>query len=179
MADLICSTEELPSYVPLECGGDNAGIVAVGFLDDSVDFDGSPNEIESEAAWEALLAASPQLVQIIKDTRGEYPKPAVVETEGFGRVSTIATGRDHEVTFEVPGIKENVNFFKIANRRRDLKFVFVTNGGLLHYVNTKVRVDAAPVIDRDINGWEVWSVSVKWSNYDFPDVYDEPGDIFK
>lgn len=179
MADLICSTEELPDFVAKDCGGDNAGIVAVAFLDNSVEFDGSPNEIEAEAAWTALLAASPKLVQVIKETRGEYAKPAITETEGFGRVSTVVTGRDHELTFEVLGIKENVNFFNIANSRRDLKFAFVTNGGLLHYVNNVVAVDAGMVVDRDIKAWEYFSVTVRWSSFLLPEVFDEPGDIFK
>lgn len=179
MAEIICSTEALPDFVALECGGDNAGVVAVAFIDDSVDFDGSPNEIEAESAWTALLAASPQLVQVIKNTRGEYAKPSITETEGFGRVSTVVTGRDHELTFEVLGIKNNVNFFNTANARRDLKFAFVTNGGLLHYVNKTVSIDAGMVVDRDIKAWEYFSVSVRWSSFTLPQVYDEPGDIFK
>lgn len=177
MADLICSTEALPDFVAKDCGGDEAGIVAVAFIDNSVAL--TPSTIVLEETWETLLAATPQLVQIIKETRGEYGKPSVTESEGFGRVSTVVTGRDHELTFEVLGIEDNVDFFDQANARKDLRIAFVTNGGLLHYVDKPISVDAGMVIDRDIKAWEYFSVTVKWNSFLLPKVYPEPGEIFK
>lgn len=178
MAEIICSSEELPPHVAMECGGEAGGIIGVAFLDNSVNFDGSPSEIESKAAWDALIAASPQLVQIIKNTRGEQPKAAKTETDGFGRKKTVVTGRTHTVTFEVLGVKENINFFNTANLRKDLKFAYVTNGDLLHYVDNVVSIDAGNVIDRDISSWEYFQVEVTWENILLPTVYDAPEDIF-
>ena len=178
MADLYCTQEELPEFVAIDCGGDEAGIIGVGFLEPEVNFNGSPDQLSQAAFWQSLVDASPKQAYIIKNTRGEYPKAAVTESEGFGRKSTQVTGRDHEVTFEVPGIKDNVVFFNRINRRTDLLFSFVTNGDLVHFVKVPVSIDAGIQIDRDIKAWEFFAVTVKWSDFDLPIVEDAPDGIF-
>ena len=179
MADLICSTDALPDYVAQDCGGDNGGVIAVFFHEPEVSFNGSPNQIEDPAAWTALTSASPQLLQIIKNTRGEMPKGSPVEGDGYGRVSTQVTGRSHSMTFSVLGVKENQLFFKRANRRRNLRFGFITNGNLLHYVGDRgVSIDAGPVVESDINSFERYDVTVTWDAFDFPEIYDAPEGIF-
>lgn len=177
MAEICVPLTELPDYVAQECGGESGGIVAVAFLDSSVEL--SAVQIITDAAWTALTDAVPSLAWLIKETRGEYPKPSVEEGEGFGRIKTITTGRNHEVTIEALGIKDNRNFFDNLNQRSTLKFAFVTHGGLLHYVNQGVSIDAGMQIDRDINSWEFFPVTVRWSNKRLPLVYDEPPTVFK
>lgn len=179
MADLYCSVEDLPDYIAKDCGGDDAGIVAVAFLEPAVNFEGSPTLLSDAAYWQSLIDASPKQAHVIKETRGEYGKAAVTESEGFGRNSTVITGRDHELTFEVLGIKDNINFFNRINRRKDMKFAFVTNGDLIHYVEASVSIDAGIQIDRDIKAWEFFAVTVKWSDYNLPLVEDAPEGIFE
>lgn len=180
MADLCEEIGDMPDYVVKDCGGDQGGIVAVAFIEPAVDFEigTSPEQIEIAATWTALIG-SPKQIHIITETRGEAPKAAVTEGEGFGRNKTVVTGRDHELTFEFLGIKENQELMKKLNRRKDLRFAYVTNGGLLHYVDTAVSIDAGPVIDRDINSWEYYAVTVKWDDFDFPQIFDEPEGIFE
>ncbi len=179
MADLYCTVEDLPDHVVKECGGDYAGIVAVVFIEPEVDFalGTSPESIENAAIWEALI--DDKLAHRILETRGEYGKAAVTEAEGFGRTSSVVTGRDHELTFETLGIKENITLFNRLNRRKDLKFAFVTNGGLLHYIDAPVTIDAGLQLDRDIKAWEFFSVTLKWTDFNLPGIYTEPDGIFE
>jgi hypothetical protein len=177
MADLCADIDDLEDHVVAECGGEASGIVAVAFLEPEVDIDGSPDP-STATFWNALTGSSPKQAHIIKRTRGEKPKSSKVESEGFGRQKTRVTGRDHSATFEVEGIKDNRNLFNKLNKRSDLRFAMVTNGGLVYTTEKPVTIDADIENARDIDGVAFFSVEVTWSDKELVRVFDEPTGIF-
>lgn len=166
---VFCDTNT-PEYVQLDCGVERAGVVAVALIDDAV---GEPSdaELQSETYWNTLLNQSPPLAYRIMKTRGEYARPTVTTEEGFGRESNQNTSADHLVTFEVEGILANRNFWESANRKK-WKFVFVTAGDILHYVNAPVTVDGRENNPRDIKVGANWSVEARWADFSNPRVVD-------
>ena len=178
MADLYCGVE-VPDYVAQDCGSEQGGIVAVAFVDSSVDLDSSPENFEDASTWQALIDSSPRLAHIIKNTRGEYAGGSPVEQEGFGTETTRVTGADHEITFEVEWLKDNVTFWNNLNKRKNYKFAFKTASDQLHFVNKPVTVYAKQNVPRDIKAAAFWQVSVKWQDIDNPKIYDAPEGIFE
>lgn len=177
MADLCADIDDLEDHVVAECGGENSGIVSTFFLEPEVNIDGSPDPSNPEF-WTSLTEASPKQVHIIKRTRGEKPKSSKVESEGFGRQKTRITGRDHTSTFEVEGIKANRNLFNKLNKRNDLRYGMVTNGGLVYITEKPVTIDADIDNARDIDGVAFFSVEITWSDKELVRVFDEPEGIF-
>lgn len=170
--DLFCDVT-IPSYQQKDCGIDFAGIVGVGLIDEDYTF----TDIELPAEWAAAIGASPPDAYVLKKTRGEYSGGQEVEEEGFGLSSVRVTGADHELTFEVEGIKENVGFWNGVNRK-DWKIAFVDAGGQLTYISVPVSVYAKITQPRDIKTAKFWMVTVKWSSYDNPEVFTAPVGIF-
>jgi hypothetical protein len=174
MADLLCGTA-VPDFVAQDCGVEIGGIIGVALILESVEF----TDIENEAEWTAKKEASPQEVWILKDTRGEYPGGSPTEEEGFGKETVRVTGAEHEITVEVPGIKDNVDFFNKVNRSRRFKFAFVTAGDLLFYVQQPVIIYGKQNIPRDTKAGAFWMLTIKWQSLDNPAVYDAPVGIFE
>lgn len=173
MADIYCN-ESLPDFVQRDCGVDRAGIIGVSYIKNSYNFD----DLSDAAEWADIVSASPQLGWIIKQTRGEYAGGNAVEEEGFGKEATRYTGADHELTFEVEGIKENVNFFNKINGKKGYDFAWVTNGGLLMYVKNVVSFAKINNV-RDIKAGLFFQVTVKWQDLYLPTVKDAPVAIFE
>lgn len=166
---VFCNTAT-PEYVQTECGVENSGVVFVGYIDRTV---GEPTDVQlaSAAYWNALAAQSPPLVFLIPKTRGEYNRPAVTASEGWGRESNENTSADHTLTFEHEGILANQAFYESVNTKK-WKMFFITAGDILHFVNEPVSIDGRMVIARDIKGEEVWSVEAKWATIKNPRVVD-------
>ena len=178
MAELICDSSEIPDHVLADCGSEAAGVVAVAFLEPEVNTDGSPDAIATAEFWEALLEASPKQAHIIKNTRGEKPRSESVKAEGFGKVKEIVIGRNHTSTFEFEGIKDNRDLVNILNYKRKLRYVMITNGGLLYYSDAPVTIDGDIDNPRDIDGSAFYGVTVTWSKNAIVKVYDAPEGIF-
>jgi hypothetical protein len=178
MAELICDSSELPDHVQADCGSEASGIIAVAFIEPEVDLEGSPDAIATPEFWEALTGASPKQAHIIKNTRGEKPRSESVKGEGFGAVKEIVIGRNHTSTFEFEGIKDNRDLVNRLNYRRNLRYVMVTNGGLLYYSDAKVSIDGDIENGRDIDGIAFYGVNVTWSKNAIVKVYDAPEGIF-
>lgn len=184
MADIFCSTDQ-SEYTQVDCGIDQAGIVATGYIDPtsaSVDFgDDTDDEIkttlETEAFWNDLLSESPATLFIATKTRGEYPGGTPTEEDGFGKESTQVTGAAHEATTEFEGIEQNRNFVEGINRRKWFT-VFVTNGGKGIFVRNPVTVYGKLNVPRGITTAAFWMVSHKWQEYSNPIVFDVPDGIF-
>ncbi len=102
MANIFCEDNQ-DEYVQRDCGIDQAGIVAVGFIDESVSTP-TKTQLESEAWYTNLLNQSPPQLYVATKTRGEYPGGTPVEEDGFGKESTQVTGANHEMTIEYEGI---------------------------------------------------------------------------
>lgn len=166
----------MAAYVAKQCGIDRAGIIAFALLDPSLD----PTNVElSDPAWWLEHAeGSPPDLYVIKPARGDYEGGTPTEEEGFGRESSIVTGADHLSNVEAQGMKENRDFWEGANRRK-WKFVFVTNGDLLYYINLPVTVFSTPSNPRDPKASAFWKITAKWQDYSNPVIVDMPEDIFE
>src|SRR5687767_1973045 len=107
--DIFC-TDEQEEHEQLECGSENAGVVALAFLDPSVEVDENSlaTYLEDPDWWtDRLENDSPQTAFLVLNTRGEKPPGTPTEEDGFGLVPTEATGDDHELTFDSLGVMRN------------------------------------------------------------------------
>lgn len=165
----------IPSYVEPECIVEGGSVVAVAFIDKSITF----TDITDPAEWVDESYASDIIV--FQEVRGSYPKPAVTEVPGKGKLSTRPIGRNHEVTFRVSGIKGNDGFWNSMNKTTNYNFAFVVGGdyNLLMYVNTEISIDAAPEVGEALDSEVDWMVSVKWNDFDLPSTSNVPAGVFQ
>lgn len=184
MADIFCDSD-VSEYTQVDCGIDQAGIVAEAFVDinaASAQFEGLDDDeiktlLETEQFWTDMLAESPVTTFIATKTRGEYPGGTPTEEDGFGRESTQVTGATHEATTEFEGLTQNRNFVEGINRRKWYS-CFVTNGDKGIFVRNPVTVYGKLNVPRGITTAAFWSVTHKWQEYSNPIVFDIPSGIF-
>lgn len=172
MASIFCDFST-PDFEQFECGSELGGIVAVGFIDASIDVGSTDaakiTNLENSAWWTAGLDASPQTHWVVKDTRGTLPAGTPTEEEGFGLVPTERTGDDREATWEVLGVMNNRNFVGAINKKRNMGFVYVTAGydsdeaGYESFYVEKTSTYLSDVIDQSIKSRKRWGASTKWS----------------
>lgn len=178
MANLFCSSEE-SEYTQKNCGIDYAGIVAIAYIRE--DYEQSPeiqvSDLEDEDWWTTLINNSPKDAFIVTKTRGEYPKAAPTEEDGFGRESTQVTGAAHEVTAEFEGMIENRDFVEFLNSRK-WKVAFITNADIGYFVEAPVTVYGAANVPRGIDTGQFWMVSHKWKSLPNPVAFNIPSNIF-
>lgn len=181
MADVFCS-EDVDEYVQKDCGIDNGGIIAAGFIDPSYELwvDDVPvvADLESEAWWEDLLSETPKVVFIATKTRGEYNGGQPTKEQGFGKSQEQVTGANHVLPLEFEGLEENRNFVEGINRR-NWKIVFVTSGGLLHFVNTPGKAYFSEKIPKATNAGAFWGGEITWQDYSNPVICQAPDNIFE
>jgi hypothetical protein len=175
MADTTFCDSNVPDYVVRECGTDFAGIVGIGLVD--VGEDPVEGDLENAAYWTAGAAASPQVIYVIPNTRGEYSGGSPTEEDGFGLEVSRVTGADHAAVVEVEGLLENRDFWEGVNRRK-WKVALVTAGGLLLWIDTPCSVYAKINNQRSTKGMAFWSVDIKWQSYSNPAIYDAPEGVF-
>lgn len=160
----------------MDCGIDQAGIVAVGFIDTSVTTPTKVN-LESEGWYTAKLHASPPTLYVATKTRGEYPGGAPTEEDGFGKESTQVTGAKHEATIEFEGIDENRLFVEGINTKK-WKMVFITNGGKGIYIDAPVTPYGKLIVPKGILTAAFWQMKLSWQDFANPVVFDQPDNIF-
>ena len=160
----------------MDCGIDQAGIVAVGFIDTTVTTPTKTN-LESEGWYTNLLAQSPPQLYVATKTRGEYPGGTPTEEDGFGKESTQVTGAAHEATIEFEGIDDNRLFVEGINSKK-WKMVFITNGGKGIYIDAPVTPYGKLNVPRGITTAAFWMMTLKWQSFENPVVFDAPDNIF-
>jgi hypothetical protein len=160
MPSVFCS-QTLPDFVQRECGIELGGIPAFALIDR----DQSPSETDlyTLSWWQQKIAASPQKVWPVTDTRGSYAGGTPTEEEGYGKVPTIRTGADHEANAEVRGVLGNRNFSAIVNQTAKWNVAFITNGEIGLYVED-VSVYMKLIVDQGIKSTARWGVNFKWSD---------------
>jgi hypothetical protein len=173
MADIFCDSNMADFQVKL-CGIDFAGVIAMALIDPSQ----SPtdSDLQSTTWWTTALAASPQEVFLIKDTRGEMPAGSVTTQEGFGKEETQVTGAARTATVEFEGMKENYAAVEGANRR-DWKMVFFTMADLLYYVDFPASFFATPIVGRDKKAGQFYQAQISWQDFSNPRVLDTPAGL--
>lgn len=182
MADIFC-TQDQDQYTQIDCGIDQAGIVATGYIDPAgIDLSSMTRAeikayFELESNWAVLLGASPSTTFIATKTRGEYPGGTPTEEDGFGKESTQVTGATHEATTEFEGLEQNQDFVEGLNRRKWYT-VFVTNGGKGIFVGNPVTVYGKLNVPRGITTSAFYMLSHKWQEYSNPIVFNIPDNIF-
>lgn len=161
MPTSVFCTQNLPDFVQQECGIELGGIIAIALIDR--DQNPSATDLYTLSWWQQKIAASPQKVWPVTDTRGSYPGGTPVEEEGYGKVPTIRTGADHEANFEVRGVQGNRNFSAIVNQTDKWNLVMITNGELGLYVED-VSLYMKLVVDQAIKSTARWQINAKWAD---------------
>lgn len=174
MADVYCE-EDVPDFIPLECGLELGGIVGVGLIYSTE----SPTTTQLQDAefWEEQFDVSPQRYWNIPETRGSYAGGTPTEATGYGKNRIRRTGADHEATIQVEGIEGNDDFMNKVNRRKKWHVVFILNGGLMLYARD-VSIWAKIVVEESITTEARWDMNFKWSSFDIPVVLRAPENVF-
>lgn len=169
MADVFCTDEDLGDFVQKTCGVDPGRLIALALIDTDV----AISNPEQDTEWIDGRDSSPATIWIIKNTRGDVPKPTVTTADGFGRSLQENTGRDHTINIQVQGIKDNVNFFNKANRQQ-FKVALITSGDLLLYYDFPFTIDAGVIVEAALNGQSYFDIVLTGSDFDLPSVHDKP-----
>ena len=173
--NIFCEQRQSP-YTQMDCGIDQAGIVAVGFICEDTTTPTKVN-LESEGWYTALLRQSPPCLFVAAKTRGEYPGGVPTEEDGFGKESTQITGAKHEATIEFEGIDENRLFVEGVNSKK-WKMVFITMGKKGIYVDAPATPYGHLVVPKGILTAAYWQMKISWQDYANPVVFDQPANIF-
>jgi hypothetical protein len=169
-ADIFCDSD-MEDFQVKACGIDFAGVIALGLIDP--DLSPTDSELQSSTWWETMLVGSPQMVYLIRNTRGEIPAGSVTTGEGFGKEDLQVTGAARTATIEYEGMKENWDATEGANRR-DWKMVFFTMANLMYYVNFSASFFATPVVGRDKKVGQFYQAQITWQDFSNPKVLDSP-----
>lgn len=176
--NVFCNQDVEP-YVQVDCGIDQAGLVAAAFIDpDAYTDEPTTTDLQTEAWWNDLLDNSPAGAHIVTKTRGEYTGGQPTEEDGFGKESTQVTGAAHEATLEFEGIEENRNFVEGINSRK-WRMAFITNGGKLIYIHVPTTPYFKLNIPRGLTTAAFWMGSIKWQDFANPVVTEQPDNIFE
>jgi hypothetical protein len=173
MADIFCDSN-MADFQAKACGIDFAGIIAVGLID--VSQSPTDSDLESSTWWQSALAASPQEVFLIKNTRGEMPAGSITTAEGFGKDETQVTGAARTATVEFEGMKENYAAVEGANRR-DWKIVLFTMADLMYYIDYSSSFFATPIVGRDKKTGQFYQAQISWQDFSNPRVLDTPAGL--
>ncbi len=147
------------------CGIDFAGIIMVGLLDPELEPEDS--DLTSSTYWEALIAASPQQIFLIRNTRGEMPAGSVTTEEGFGSEDVQVTGAARTATIEYEGMIENWEATEGANRRK-WKVVLFTKGEIMYFINEPASFFATPIVGRDKKVGQFYQAQLAWQDFENP-----------
>lgn len=188
MADLVCA-EDAPDWVVEECAGSLGGVIAVGFIDASVDVGSTDaakiNNLQNEVFWSTHMGASPNEAWVLKKTRGSLPLGTPTEEDGYGLASVKRSGADFELSFEVLGafLLQNRNFVKAMNKRSQVNMVIVTAGksgsGYEAYFAENVSPFMGLIIEQSIKSTKRYGGSAKWSSDGDPGLpFVAPSSIF-
>jgi hypothetical protein len=184
--DIFC-TDEQEEHEQLECGSENAGVVALAFLDPSVDVDENSlaTYLEDPDWWtDRLENDSPQTAFLVLNTRGEKTPGTPTEEDGFGLVPMESTGDDHELPFDSLGVMRNRNFWAGINRRRSWNLVYLTagrdsEGNFEAFYVENVSVYASVNVPRSTKTRKFYTGRAKWSTAMTPELpFFAPASIF-
>lgn len=183
--DIFC-TDEQEEHEQLECGSENAGVVALAFIDPSVPVDENSlaTYLEDPDWWDDLFNASPQQAFLVLNTRGEKTPGTPTEEDGFGLVPMEVTGDDHELTFDSLGVMRNRNFWAGVNRRRAWNMVYVTagrdaEGNFEAFYVESVGVYASINVQRSTKTRKFYTGRAKWSTAMTPELpFFAPASVF-
>lgn len=169
-----------PDYLEqVGCDIEPGSIVAVAFIDEDVDFETTPSDIENATNWQNLDYDASTI--IFQEVRGSYPRHAATEVPGKGKQDVRVVGRKHTATFRVSSVKGNDNFWNTLNRSTNYKFAMVVgiDYQLMLYVPVTVSIDAAAIVQESLDSEVEWEVVVKWSSSDVPRTHTPPTGIFE
>jgi hypothetical protein len=173
MADIFCDSN-MADFQVKDCGIDFAGVIALGLIDPDLTY--TESNLSSTTWWESEIAASPQSVFMIFNTRGEIPAGSVVTGEGFGRQDLQVTGASRTATIEFEGMIDNYAAVEGANRRK-WKVVLFTNADIMYHVEEPITFFASPVIARDKKAGQFYSASLTWDNFSNPKPLATPAGL--
>lgn len=109
---------------------------------------------------------------IIPKTIGSFDGGTPVMGDGYGDEIERKIADDYVLTVKDPAYKENVEFWKSAEKEKwHIGFVSETQ---LHIVNdSTVRLTAKAPIEEGTETRVVWNVELKWRSKNYPTVIDK------
>lgn len=162
---------DIEDYSPRYCGIDFAGIVGIGFIDQ---FETPTNEeLESIQFWFNKLEETGYYV--LKNTRGEYNGGELIEEEDL--VGTRVVGADHSMTFDSTGMIENFEFWNEIIKTQ-WKFVMVTSGGLMYYIDKPTSVYTKVNNAKSTKAQAYYQSDLKWHDFSNPVILEAPEGLF-
>lgn len=167
---LFCSPSS-DAYTQVDCGVDQAGIIAVGIVDKSIN--PTDEQIQDPTFWDTMVLNGDAV--IISGTRGEYLGAEVDESPGFALDAIQITGVKHTATSEFRGLKENG--FGADPVIKDHKMALFMGSGSLLWVNSLVTSTFKMVIPKNKQSGAYWQGTHSWQDYQNPTGMDPLDEI--
>jgi hypothetical protein len=162
---------DIEDYSPRYCGIDFAGIVGIGLISD--DETPTEEELQSYDFWFNKLSETGYYV--LRNTRGEYNGGEVIEEEDLQ--GTRVVGADHAMTFDSTAMIENCDFWNEVIKKQ-WKFVMVTSGGLMYYIDKPTSVYTKVNNAKSTKAQAYYQSDLKWHDFSNPVILEAPEGLF-
>jgi hypothetical protein len=163
----------IPDYQIRNCGIDFAGIIGIALIHD--DEDPETSDLEDPQFWVDRRFHEPENYHIIQNTRGEYKDVDVITEEDLD--GYLVTGANHTAAIEVPGVRENLEFWETV-RLKTWKLCLVTAGELLYYVDKPVTIIPKITNPKSVKEAARMEITLKWYDLSNPYILTAPEGIF-
>jgi len=164
---------DMVDYQFRNCGIDFAGISGMGFIN----YNESPTneQLESADFWLSKDGESPLRYFVLRNTRGEYNGGQAIDEEDL--TGTRVVGANHSVIIDSTGLYENWQFWNLINKHV-WKFVFVTSGGLLYYVDKPSSIYTKINNKKSTKVLAYYQSELKWHDLSNPVILNAPDGLF-
>lgn len=164
---------EIDDYNFRECGIDFAGISGMGFI--NMYENPSNEELQNADFWTARAEENPSKYFILRNTRGEYLGGQPIEEEDL--IGTRVVGANHIATIESTGLYENWQFWDLITKHL-WKFVIVSSGGLMYYVDKPTSIYTKINNQRSTKAGAFYQSELKWHDLANPVILEAPDGLF-
>jgi hypothetical protein len=164
---------DIEDYHFRECGVDFAGISGMGFI--HMDESPTVGELQDADFWTSKVEASPSKYFILRNTRGEYTGGEPIEEEDL--IGSRVVGANHLATIDSTGLSENWLFWDLITKHL-WKFVIVSSGGLMYYVDKPTSVYTKIMNQRSVKTSAFYQSQLKWHDLSNPVILEAPEGLF-
>lgn len=162
---------DIDDYNNRNCGIDFAGIVGLGLIDQ---FETPTNEqLQDIQFWFANLDSEKYFV--IRNTRGEYNGSELIEEEDL--IGTRVVGANHNAVIDSTALLENCDFWNEVIKKQ-WKFVMITSGGLMYYVDKPTSIYTKVNNVRSTKAQAYYQSELKWHDFSNPVILEAPEGLF-
>jgi hypothetical protein len=164
---------EIEDYHFRSCGIDFAGISGMGLI--NINENPTSSQLQDYDFWIDKMDQSPLRYFILRNTRGEYLGGETIDEEDL--IGTRVVGSNHSAQIDSTGLYENWQFWDLINKHL-WKFVFVSSGGLMYYVDKPTSVYSKISNPKSTKAGAFYQTQLKWHDLSNPVILEAPEGLF-